>query len=138
MLVTLDTSQLEMSSLKLCLSLNNRYMVVTCETFQSPISPYVLVTVVLLAPPAIQSLTAGLRVALVSGSLDGDGLLDGTSEGAPLGIKDGSPEGIELGANEGSTEGCDDGAEDGTNEGKLEGIVDGEALGIDDGSSLGD
>jgi hypothetical protein len=94
-------------------------MVVTCATFQSPISPYVLVTVVLLAPPVTQSLTAPRIVASVSGLLDDDGLLDGTSEGAPLGIKDGSPEGIELGANEGSSEGCDDGAEDGTNEGKL-------------------
>jgi hypothetical protein len=91
-------------------------MVVTCATFQSPISPYVLVTVVLPAPPVVQSLTAATILASVSGSGAAVGLLDGTSEGAPLGLKDGAPVGIELGANEGLHEGCDD----------------------DDGSSLGD
>jgi hypothetical protein len=81
-LMTFETSQLEMSSLKLFLSLNNRYMDVTCATFQSPISPNVAVTVVLSLPPLHHEVTAAPIVPSVSGVLLGAEDTDGAPDGA--------------------------------------------------------
>jgi hypothetical protein len=87
MLVTLETSQPEMSSLKLVLPKNNRYMVVTFETSQAAISPNEAVTVALSVPPLHHKVTALPILASVRGSAEG------ADDGAREGDADGSEEG---------------------------------------------
>jgi hypothetical protein len=111
-------------------------MVVTSATFHSDINPYVLVTVVLPAPPVHQSLTAlkivasvsgvgGVAVGAEEGADDTDGALEGDCEA----VTDGPDEGDELGVNDGASEGDSLGANDGDSEGDKDGAFEGDPLG---------
>ena len=82
MVVTSATFHFDRSALNVFFWLNKKYMLVTLLVSQSCIRPYVVSTVSLLVPPAIQSSTTFrrplLRLKLIKGTQSGTGITAST------------------------------------------------------------